>query len=412
MPLGESKSRILMPVTELQARLEKVSSDIERQKDVLQKLEWSKCALQRQLNAVRDPVSRLPLEISSDIFIRCLPARPQPGARDIPMFFFNICHAWMAIAISTPALWAAIHIDFPRAEGFSEGLGTWLSRACNLPLSMSLRGTFDDGVATVVRQHAEKLRSLEVYASDRHGVAFLQHIESLPSLETLTLATLLEDGQRSFQFTPHETVEILRRAPNLVECIFDEFNIGFEPESDEPSTVLPALRHLKFRRTSDGILRYLTLPSLETLRLSHFRDHFGPFWKRSSPSLQKLTLTTWNTFPPHTLEALRLMTTVRHFEWDEPHIIYLRPFFEALADSPSLLPNLQAIDIKLEQRNQPDDASYKAASRALSLRRAQIVCVELIGVLDRPQMRILAAFRRLEADGMKIHIGPKNQNFI
>ncbi|KAJ7678814.1 hypothetical protein B0H17DRAFT_1077956 [Mycena rosella] len=41
---------------------------------------------------------------------------------------------------STAALWAAIHIDFPRAEGFSQLLSTWLSRARNHPLSLSLRG--------------------------------------------------------------------------------------------------------------------------------------------------------------------------------------------------------------------------------------------------------------------------------
>ncbi|KAJ7657481.1 hypothetical protein B0H17DRAFT_870855, partial [Mycena rosella] len=65
--------------------------------------------------AVRDPVSRLPLEISSEIFIQCLPStsNPQPGARDIPMLLLNICNAWTDIALSTPALWEAIHIQFP-----------------------------------------------------------------------------------------------------------------------------------------------------------------------------------------------------------------------------------------------------------------------------------------------------------
>ncbi|KAJ6525080.1 hypothetical protein DFH09DRAFT_1286249 [Mycena vulgaris] len=69
-----------MSAEEIQARIAQVSAVIERQKEVLQKLERSKRVLQRQLNDVRDPVARLPLEISSEIFSLCLPSRPQPGA--------------------------------------------------------------------------------------------------------------------------------------------------------------------------------------------------------------------------------------------------------------------------------------------------------------------------------------------
>ncbi|KAJ7678806.1 hypothetical protein B0H17DRAFT_1077943, partial [Mycena rosella] len=54
---------------------------------------------------------------------------PQPGARDIPMLFLNICNAWRDIALSNPALWEAIHIKFPCTKGFVQLLGTWLGRA-------------------------------------------------------------------------------------------------------------------------------------------------------------------------------------------------------------------------------------------------------------------------------------------
>ncbi|KAJ7618956.1 hypothetical protein B0H17DRAFT_1340880, partial [Mycena rosella] len=82
-----------MSVTELQARIDKLSADIDLlQKEVLKTLERSKIAVQRELNAVRDPVGRLPFEISSEIFVQCLPSRPSPGAEHIPMLFLNICN--------------------------------------------------------------------------------------------------------------------------------------------------------------------------------------------------------------------------------------------------------------------------------------------------------------------------------
>ncbi|KAJ7628083.1 hypothetical protein B0H17DRAFT_1218381 [Mycena rosella] len=142
-----------MSVADLQARIETRSTS----------------ALQRQLNAVRDPVSRLSLKISSAIFIQCLPSssNPQPGARDISMMFLNICNVWTDISLSTPALWEAIHIKFPRAKGFVQLLGSWLSRARNHSLFLSLHGSFDEGAATVVRGYAQKLRSLEIQSDHR-----------------------------------------------------------------------------------------------------------------------------------------------------------------------------------------------------------------------------------------------------
>ncbi|KAJ7657495.1 hypothetical protein B0H17DRAFT_1213535 [Mycena rosella] len=110
-----------MSVQELQARIDVVSADIDRQKQLLKKLERSKSALQRQLNAVRDPVSRLPLEISSEIFIHCLPStsNPQPGAREIPMLFLNICNAWSDIALSNPVFGKPFTLNSPAPRASS-----------------------------------------------------------------------------------------------------------------------------------------------------------------------------------------------------------------------------------------------------------------------------------------------------
>ncbi|KAJ7748743.1 hypothetical protein DFH07DRAFT_721514, partial [Mycena maculata] len=125
-------------VQELEARLERISTDIDLQRQVLKKLEHNKALIQCQLNSVRDPVARVPLEISSEIFVQSLSPHPEPGSQNIPMLLLNVCSTWTTIALSTPRLWSAIHIDFPQAQGFEQVLDTWLQRAGNHPLSMSL----------------------------------------------------------------------------------------------------------------------------------------------------------------------------------------------------------------------------------------------------------------------------------
>jgi hypothetical protein len=63
-----------MSVTELQARIAKLSADIALQKEVAKQF--------------RDPVARLPLELSSEIFHLCLPPfsiRPTLGTHNISM---------------------------------------------------------------------------------------------------------------------------------------------------------------------------------------------------------------------------------------------------------------------------------------------------------------------------------------
>ncbi|KAJ7284093.1 hypothetical protein C8J57DRAFT_1054765, partial [Mycena rebaudengoi] len=94
-----------MSVAELRDRLVEISSSIARQKLVLEGLERNRIDTLRQLNTILDPISRLPFELSSDIFIRCLPKLRHPNTSTAPIIFLGICTTWADIALSTPALW-------------------------------------------------------------------------------------------------------------------------------------------------------------------------------------------------------------------------------------------------------------------------------------------------------------------
>ncbi|KAJ7657497.1 hypothetical protein B0H17DRAFT_1337866 [Mycena rosella] len=422
-----------MSVKELQTRIEDVSADIDRQKQVLTKLERSRSALQRQLNAIRDPVSRLPLEISSEIFMRCLSSsNAQLGALVIPILFLNICNAWTDIALSTPALWATIHINFPCAESFSFSLllTTWLSRARNCPLSLTLRGVPDNDVGCIVRQHTGRLRSLEIYSDDNVGlVALPQSIGPCPSLGTLTICFLPNEEGESLIPTTRQTLDILRLAPNLVECTLS--NLCTWDDDYTGTLFLPSLRYLEFRYLSlegndyendDELLKQLSLPALETLSLPMSDISFDDlvrFLKRSSSPLKTLVLGEryqYRELDSELAECLRLVPTITHLELCWP-CEYATQMLTSLAQSPPLAPNLLSVKIRLDEPV-TSQSVYNAVERALSVRRDRIVCFRLIwpegcwlGALD-PDANICNVLRRFVADGVKIHFGPEDRNSI
>ncbi|KAJ7678768.1 hypothetical protein B0H17DRAFT_1182293 [Mycena rosella] len=431
---------------ELQARIEEVSADIDRsarpaEKEMLQKLQRSKSGLQRQLNAVRDPLGRLPFEISSEIFVQCLPSdrHAQPKPHKLPMLLLDICTAWTDIAVSTPALWAAIHIEFPRAEGFGQLLKEWLNRARNRPLSISLggRGVFDDGVLTIVRGYAKQLNSLEAYAEDGDSLAALLHcMGSFSSLERLVIGGLSrietlgisEDGDDVYAWSrtsidTRQTLDILCLAPNLVECTFSYLSmVNFDSNTEHLD--IPSLRYLAFRRpeendytdSDDDILNYLSLPALETLDLpmSHISlQDAVRFLKRSSPPLQKLVLggifyDDWEFNFICLDECLRLVPTLTHLELCVRDVD-TTPMFASLAESPSLVPHLRRLKLQCHQQV-VSEPLYSAVVRALSVRRDQIICFTYMRLHDaglaspEPDAHICEAFCQFAADGMEIHL--------
>ncbi|KAJ7612978.1 hypothetical protein FB45DRAFT_1112633, partial [Roridomyces roridus] len=82
-----------------------LSEEVERQKQVLEDLEHQRSAAQSQLNTLVDPMARLPLEISCDIFSQCLSSSPDVRTSSA---LLHVCHAWSDIALATTALWNVI----------------------------------------------------------------------------------------------------------------------------------------------------------------------------------------------------------------------------------------------------------------------------------------------------------------
>ncbi|KAJ7682345.1 hypothetical protein DFH06DRAFT_292729 [Mycena polygramma] len=422
-------------VPELQARIEALSSEITVQKQLLRNLERDKSQVQRRLNAVLDPVARLPLEISSEIFLQTLSSVPErPSDHYAPMLLLNVCSAWSNIAISTAALWAAIHVDCSGSESFEEGLKKWLQRAGSRPLSISislhgsfhtLRGIFHDGdVPASIWEYGKQLQRLQICVENEDEDTFddpeLIYLFGdtspgpLPLLEALSFRS---SRRHQTKFSGRQILDLLGLARNLVECTFQ----GIAHDKIEESTakiLLPSLCRLKFGEPTErpsgdaSVLKFLTLPALQTLD-GVFDHNLLSFLERSSPPLKEWVIAYGfrGENLAQLLKCLGLVLSLEVFEVWRSGSDLLNQLLAALAN-PSLVPDLQTVRIVNAYKSGAvvalgPDSYWKTLLRVLASRpKIRIVHVEMDEHAEFiPSADILTAFRELMMGGLQIYIG-------
>ncbi|KAJ7187152.1 hypothetical protein C8R46DRAFT_1059013 [Mycena filopes] len=413
-----------MSVQELQTRIDKISVEIELQREVLRRLDQSKSAIQRQLNSIRDPMGRLPLELSSEIFVQC--ALPTPEAHTV---LLGVCHAWTDIAVSTPTLWSSIDLDFPGVEI----LQLWLERTRNHPLSISLRhyGACP-AVIAVLSRYAPQLKHLKIY--ECVNLSSLSGLGALHFLETLWLTGVRTENGEPIEISLAQILSLLRLAPNLVRCIWRDLYVW--PDADPtPAQIVPLPRLLSFtegtdlgdKSGADALLPHLFLPGLEMLALSLsdtcFRPaQLTPFLTCNLPPLKRLSLgigIRWTSLVSF-YECLRLVPSLSELEMYLPDD-WLSPFFSALSKTTPqglLLPALSKLKIHGALASLIDsvDAVYLLIFRALEVRRPQLASFHLDSrrsSLHGPSNSVRDSFCRLTAlGGMEIFVGHGYKNFL
>ncbi|KAF7361516.1 hypothetical protein MSAN_01185200 [Mycena sanguinolenta] len=423
-----------MSAQELRQRIQHLSSQIELHKKLLKELERDKILAHRQLNAVLDPIARLPLEISSGIFLQSLPTFPKHGESHVPMLLLNICSTWSAIALSTPDLWTAIQIEFPCTENLAELLPIWFQRARNRPLSVLLRGDlsgrWNPSVSAVIWRHGAWLKHLELsfdnwadddedaeYGSIPFDIFGNTTPEPLLLLETLTICGLPPGHPTHGQllrelFYPSRILKPLCLAPNIVECIFDNVPVvdSFHETPDSEGLLIPTLRRLRFEslgiapQADVEILNYLSLPALEVLSVPMRVVSSGDlvrFLKRSAPPLRQLVLgMVWGHDPSELHQCLCLVPTLERFEmWWNTQI--MDQLLAALTASPSLLPNL--CNLTVHTGIDIPDSAWWALVHTVSINRIHL---HLLGErYPAPPADVLAASRELVDAGAEINMG-------
>ncbi|KAJ7693883.1 hypothetical protein B0H17DRAFT_1058554 [Mycena rosella] len=203
--------------------------------------------VQQQLDSLVYPVLTLPHEITSEIFVYCLPAEPSwiPDTMEAPLLLMHVCSAWRNIAVSTPTLWSTLEIEAAAkiAPHFSEIINVWLSRAKQCPLSVKIDGPlsyihhFRD-LLKAFRRHSQTMRCLDLTVTDDD----LEHMNTRQLSDPTTMfydvpalrEVLLAECPPSFVILPWnqltkftgdcitaaDCAKALRLMPKIVECRF------------------------------------------------------------------------------------------------------------------------------------------------------------------------------------------------
>lgn len=416
-------------VSELRTCIEELSCSIHA-------LQKQRSQLQGDLNLLLDPITQLPVEISSHIFRLCLPLRRRlPHSTLAPMLLLNICHSWSNIALSVHSLWTTVRVD---GQYSAKTFEVWANRAQPLLLTLLLRGYFDQDVQALVIKHADWIQILDMDLTAAQQLAVIA-AASLSSLKKLTIGSRSRSGKfdddedDSPQFFPEdECVDILRTFPALLECNF--YNLLFEERDLEliPHLTHPSLQHLRLGRprchdlhdnyrSSATILNHLTLPALQTIVISDLDItwiDFSSFLARSSPPLLSLHMDalTYEDMDP----LYRLVPSLTNLDLVCRRSADNLPFIASLATDLDLLPNLRALTIWGYFYN---DEGYEDLVRLLTVRQQSHCPLQSLnfifsftenGLSDfaEPDADTILALQQLSGNGTYIHIGPQDENYI
>ncbi|KAF8161816.1 hypothetical protein K438DRAFT_307793 [Mycena galopus ATCC 62051] len=168
------------------------------------------------------PISFLPPEIISKIFLHCLPTLRIPVSRRYgPLLPAQICRLWREIALQTRELWTDIH-PYARNMSVVDMMDLWTSRAGTLPLNFWLESCFPERgrllVEAAMRHHGRwGLLQLSIPSASYASLHTLADA-SFPLSHTLKLDIPRENQCGSLPETPHIEYSnklIIRDAPQL-----------------------------------------------------------------------------------------------------------------------------------------------------------------------------------------------------
>ncbi|KAK7048990.1 hypothetical protein R3P38DRAFT_1883136 [Favolaschia claudopus] len=418
----------------LQGRIDELAQAIETQKTLLRNLEQEHSAARSRLNSFLDPMARLPLELQSDIFLRCMPlSQPKPSPYEAPMVFLSVSRLWNHIALATPALWAQLRIErLPRKAGVFSLCDLWLTRAPAIPLALTLHSTagLDHTVRQFLARCGPRLGSLSLeLALDFRPTSVVRQIilnAAFPLLETMTI----ESEDCTVLKNANDLVAPLRSSPVLVEYTIRNICMLYNPP--DPSMHVEPLTHISLQKlhlgsirepeyfcgrgSSADILRYVTLPSLRHLTITEFDitpDDFASFIARSSPPLYSLHVAI--RIPDDVLIAwLRIIPSITH-------LLVAREFPEQFISSLStdssphlrLLPNLRHLTLVPGMLSSP---ACQAVARMLDVRCARIDNTRLDSFrLVHPRALhedVLVDLRRLVSEGLEVRFGKDGEKIL
>ncbi|KAJ7592820.1 hypothetical protein C8J56DRAFT_885906 [Mycena floridula] len=142
--------------------------------------------------AILAPIRLLPEDMLREIFVNCLPSNKAAATtiKDAPLLLGRICHSWRELALSTPDLWASIHVqishqfDSSRVKRLCDEAHAWISRSGTCPLTIGVTCSNRDSVAN------NFLNSLTKLSKRWRSIDITAPADSMPSLVSLSKSDL------------------------------------------------------------------------------------------------------------------------------------------------------------------------------------------------------------------------------
>ncbi|KAJ7167682.1 hypothetical protein C8R46DRAFT_1191760 [Mycena filopes] len=323
-----------MPTAELRRRLVELDTEIIKQEAVLDALKSDRLAAQQELDDTSTfPILSLPVEITTEIFIWCLPtidelredyvsrSDGEPAERHAPLTLASCCRLWRTIALGTPSLWTTLPVFFrddsiskPSREDLPESIDLWLGRAAAIrPLTFVFHipppplyygphyiRTFLHCVRDALHRYAQRLEHLDLTAKVS-DLSFLLNSDSIdfPLLQRIVIG---RDGNRHTQY--HHDDEETFTAPQFSELLLlDSARLS--------SYSLPLTRLTRFEGGLDNLRLFQLAPDLLEVKCCfHLAEWTLPQAAITHSSLQSLTLSFPDPvdleYAPHILDKLTL----------------------------------------------------------------------------------------------------------
>lgn len=168
------------------------------------------------------PISVLiPPEILTQIFFHCLPSEqfPIPSHNEAPLLLTRISSYWRTLAINTPDLWSALHINYKDPAEDIPATNLWLKRSTNRPLSLSLAIDFGEqsqqAILDALCRHSNRWKHVRfdfrhLYCPPMYSLDIAE--DSIPQLSTFEFHAR---DISSTNLTP--IIRLLKTAPKLRE---------------------------------------------------------------------------------------------------------------------------------------------------------------------------------------------------
>ncbi|KAF9221794.1 hypothetical protein BS17DRAFT_679154, partial [Gyrodon lividus] len=152
-PSDEQSLGIKSLIEKHESQLSSIKDEVERLKGYLAKMESCQAKSEElivDLHATLAPIKRMPPEIMSEIFERCLVREDSrvllPFTRrqtEAPLLLGRVCSAWHRISRATPQLWRDIYVNICDGRYSDElrrdarpVLQTWLKHSGGLTLNL------------------------------------------------------------------------------------------------------------------------------------------------------------------------------------------------------------------------------------------------------------------------------------